>query len=190
MWWDVNKITRTLNILVSFYNRLWWRLSSYTATFMAWLWKRLQLVIGFIEHLELASTSSSKHHGSAQSTVQYNTHHFFSVYCVFTSLVVAASNGVHSTSSRFPKSPSASATAILVSPTFSNNHWSSSCGWQTVDQFVWVSGLPLGLLTTFYLALLFSADKYLILLSNAPSLTRKRVCSLQWNHSLIPITIL
>jgi hypothetical protein len=68
--------------------------------------------------------------------------------------------------------------------------WSSSCGRQTVDQFVWVSGLPLGPLTRFYLVLLFSADKYLILLSKASSLTRKRVCSLQCNHSLVPITIL
>jgi hypothetical protein len=61
---------------------------------------------------------------------------------------------------------------------------SSSCGRQSVDQFVWVSGLPLGPLTRFYLALLFSADIYLILLSKASSLTRKRVCSLQCNHSL------
>jgi hypothetical protein len=44
---------------------------------------------------------------------------------------------------------------------------SSSCGRQTVDQFVWVSGLPLGPLTRFYLALLFSADNYLIILSRA-----------------------
>jgi hypothetical protein len=53
------------------------------------------------------------------------------------------------------------------------------------DQFVWVSGLPLGPLTTFYLALLFSADNYLNLLYKASSLTRKRVCSLQYNHSLV-----
>jgi hypothetical protein len=53
--------------------------------------------------------------------------------------------------------------------------WSSSCGRQSVDQFVWVSGLPLGPLTRFYLALLFSSDNYLILLSKASSLTRKRV---------------
>jgi hypothetical protein len=44
-------------------------------------------------------------------------------------------------------------------------------------------------LTRFYLALLFSSDNYLILLSKASSLTRKRVCSLQRNHSLAPITI-
>jgi hypothetical protein len=69
--------------------------------------------------------------------------------------------------------------------------WSwSSCGRQSVDQFVWVSGLPLGPLTRFYLALLFSADKYVIILSKASSLTRKRVCSLQCNHSLVPITVL
>jgi hypothetical protein len=68
--------------------------------------------------------------------------------------------------------------------------WSSSCGRQSVDQFVWVSGLPMGPLTRFYLALLFSSDNYLILLSKASSLTRKRVCSLHCNHSLVPITIL
>jgi hypothetical protein len=68
--------------------------------------------------------------------------------------------------------------------------WSSSCGRQSVDQFVWVLGLPLGPLTRFYLVLLFSADKYLILLSKASSLTRKRVCSLQCTHSVVPITIL
>jgi hypothetical protein len=68
--------------------------------------------------------------------------------------------------------------------------WSSYCGRQTVGQFVWVSGLPLGPLTRFYLVLFFSADNYLIILSKASSLTRKRVCSLQWNHSLVPITIL
>jgi hypothetical protein len=33
--------------------------------------------------------------------------------------------------------------------------WSSSCGRQSVNQFVWLSGLPLGSLTRFYLALLF-----------------------------------
>jgi hypothetical protein len=64
--------------------------------------------------------------------------------------------------------------------------WSwSSYGRQSVAQFVWVSGLPLGSLTRFYLALLSSSDSYFILLSKAPSLTRKRVCSLQRNHSLV-----
>jgi hypothetical protein len=38
--------------------------------------------------------------------------------------------------------------------------WSSSCGRQSVDQFIWVSGLPLGPLTRFYLALLSSSDNY------------------------------
>jgi hypothetical protein len=65
------------------------------------------------------------------------------------------------------------------------DYWSCSCGRQSVDQFVWVSGLPLGPLTRFYLALLFSADNYFILLPKASSLTRKRVCSLQCNHSLV-----
>jgi hypothetical protein len=45
--------------------------------------------------------------------------------------------------------------------------------------------LPLGPLTRFYLALLSSSDNYFILLSKASSLTRKRVCSLQCNHSLV-----
>jgi hypothetical protein len=67
--------------------------------------------------------------------------------------------------------------------------WSSSCGRQSVDQFVWVLGLHLGPLTRFYFALLLSADNYLILVSKASSLTRKRICSLQCNHSLVPITI-
>jgi hypothetical protein len=64
--------------------------------------------------------------------------------------------------------------------------WSwSSCGRQSVDQFVWVSGLPLGPLPRFYLALLSSSENYFILLWNTPSLTRKRVCSVQCNHSLV-----
>jgi hypothetical protein len=37
----------------------------------------------------------------------------------------------------------------------------------------------------FYLALLTSSDNYFFLLSKAPSLTRKRGCSLQCNHSLV-----
>jgi hypothetical protein len=63
--------------------------------------------------------------------------------------------------------------------------WSSSCGRQSVDQFLWVSGLPLGPLTRFYLALPSLSDSYFILLSKVPSLMRKRVCSLQCNHSLV-----
>jgi hypothetical protein len=66
------------------------------------------------------------------------------------------------------------------------SRWSwSSCGRQSANQFVWVSGLPLGPLARFYLPLLSSVDKYFILLSKAPSLTRKQVCSLQCNHSLV-----
>jgi hypothetical protein len=42
--------------------------------------------------------------------------------------------------------------------------WSSSCGRQSVDQFVWVSGLVLGALTRFYLTLIFSSGNYFILL--------------------------
>jgi hypothetical protein len=56
---------------------------------------------------------------------------------------------------------------------------------QSVDHFVWVSGLPLGPLTRFYIALFSSSDNYFIFLSKAPSLMRKRVCSLQCNHSLV-----
>jgi hypothetical protein len=48
-----------------------------------------------------------------------------------------------------------------------------------------VSDLPLGPLTRFYLALLSSSENYFILLSKAPSLTRRRVCSLQCNHTLV-----
>jgi hypothetical protein len=48
-------------------------------------------------------------------------------------------------------------------------------------------GLPYGIFDQILSS--FSADKYLILLSKASSLTRKRVCSLQCNHSLVPITI-
>jgi hypothetical protein len=51
-------------------------------------------------------------------------------------------------------------------------------------------GLPLGPLIRFYLPLLSSSDNYFILLSKVPSLMRKRVCSLQCNHLLVPITIL
>jgi hypothetical protein len=61
----------------------------------------------------------------------------------------------------------------------------SSCGRQSVAQCVWVSGLPLGPLTRFYLALLTSSDNYFFLISKAPSLTRKRVCSLQCNRSIV-----
>jgi hypothetical protein len=63
--------------------------------------------------------------------------------------------------------------------------WGSSCGRHLVYQFVWVSVVPLGPLTRFYLALLSSSDNYFILISKAPSLTRKRACSLQRNHSLV-----
>jgi hypothetical protein len=62
---------------------------------------------------------------------------------------------------------------------------SSSCGRQTVDQYVWVSGLPLGPLTRFYISPLLSFDNYFILLPTASSLKRKWVCSLQCLHSLV-----
>jgi hypothetical protein len=63
--------------------------------------------------------------------------------------------------------------------------WSSSCGWQSVNQFVWVSGLPLGILDQILSCSSFSSDNYFSLRSKASSLTRERVCSLQCNHSLV-----
>jgi hypothetical protein len=48
------------------------------------------------------------------------------------------------------------------------------CDRQSVGQFVWVSSLPMGPLTRFYLVLLFSADSYLIILPKASSLTRRQ----------------
>jgi hypothetical protein len=61
----------------------------------------------------------------------------------------------------------------------------SEFGVLAADQFVWVSGLPLGPLTRYYLVLLFPFDNYFILFPTAFSLTRKRVCSLQCLHSLV-----
>jgi hypothetical protein len=60
--------------------------------------------------------------------------------------------------------------------------WSSSCGRQSVDQFVLASDLPLGTMARFYTSLLFSFDNYFVVLSRAPSLRRGRVCSLQCNR--------
>jgi hypothetical protein len=62
---------------------------------------------------------------------------------------------------------------------------SCSCVRQTVDQFVLVSGLPLGPMTRFYLSPLFSSVSYFILLPTASSLTRRRVCSLECLHSMV-----
>jgi hypothetical protein len=63
--------------------------------------------------------------------------------------------------------------------------------WPTVSRPVRLGiGPPFGTLDQIYLDLLFSAENYLIILPKASSLTRKRVCSLQCNHSLVPITIL
>jgi hypothetical protein len=59
--------------------------------------------------------------------------------------------------------------------------WSWSWS-QSVDQFVWVLGLPLGPLTRFYLVLFFFFRLTITLFF---FLTRKRVCSLQFNHSLV-----
>jgi hypothetical protein len=85
----------------------------------------------------------------------------------------------------FPSGHVVRSSTVTLSMTVRNRSWSSSCGRHSVDQFVWVSGLPFGPLTRFYLTLLYSSDNYFILLSKAPSLTRKRVCSLQCNHSIV-----
>jgi hypothetical protein len=63
--------------------------------------------------------------------------------------------------------------------------WSTSCGRQPVDQFVLVSGLSLGLMTRCYLSLLFSYENYFVVVPRVPSLTRGRVCSLQYNRWLV-----
>jgi hypothetical protein len=65
-----------------------------------------------------------------------------------------------------------------------SNELSLSYGQRSVDQFVLVSGSPLGPMTRFYPFLslvtiaMFSSCK-------APSLTRGRVCSLECLHSLV-----
>jgi hypothetical protein len=46
--------------------------------------------------------------------------------------------------------------------------WSSSCGWQSVNQYFWVSGLPLGPLTRFYLSLLFRLTVTLFFVRRRP----------------------
>jgi hypothetical protein len=63
--------------------------------------------------------------------------------------------------------------------------WSSSCGRQTVDQFVLVSGLPLGPMTRFIFLFFFKLKITFILFPMASSLTRKWVCSLECLHSLV-----
>jgi hypothetical protein len=61
---------------------------------------------------------------------------------------------------------------------------SSSCGRQSVDQFVLVSGSPLGPMTRFYL---FSSFVWQLFCCScrAPSLTRGRVCNLHCNRWLV-----
>jgi hypothetical protein len=65
------------------------------------------------------------------------------------------------------------------------NSYNSSCGRQSVDQFVLVSGLPLGPMTRFYLSLLFSFGNYFAVLPRASSLRRGWVCRLQCNRWLV-----
>jgi hypothetical protein len=56
----------------------------------------------------------------------------------------------------------------------------------TVSQPVCLGiGPPFGTLDQILSCSSFSSDNYFILRSKAPSLTRKRVCSLQCNHSLV-----
>jgi hypothetical protein len=58
--------------------------------------------------------------------------------------------------------------------------------WLTVSQPVCLGiGPPFGILDQILSCSSFSCDNYFILRSKAPSLTRKRVCSLQCNHSLV-----
>jgi hypothetical protein len=131
------------------------------------------LIIGYTERY------NSSRICTLYKSLYCSTHKLF---CLFTShCLITASNNVDSSVSVLYSYWLMTVTQLSSSSSFSQ---------QSVDQFVWVSGLPLGPLTRFYLALLSSSDNYLILLSKAPSLTRKRVCSLQCNHSLVPITIL
>jgi hypothetical protein len=62
---------------------------------------------------------------------------------------------------------------------------SSSCGRQTVDQFVLVSGLPLGPMTRFIFLFFFRLTITFIIFPMASSLTRKRVCSSDCLQSLV-----
>jgi hypothetical protein len=79
---------------------------------------------------------------------------------------------------------------VSVHPLPNTNSWRSgvwvrsSCGWQSVNQFIWVSGLPLGPLTRFYLALLFRLTVTLFFVRRCP-LWRENGSSLQCNHSLV-----
>jgi hypothetical protein len=63
--------------------------------------------------------------------------------------------------------------------------WSSSCGRQSVDQFVLGIGPPFGTHDQTFSCSFFSVDSYVLLVTRAPSLTRGRVCSLQCNRSLV-----
>jgi hypothetical protein len=62
--------------------------------------------------------------------------------------------------------------------------WSSSCGRQSVDQFILASGSPLGPMTRF-LSFFVLFDNYFVVIPRAPSLTRGRVCNLQCNRCLV-----
>jgi hypothetical protein len=61
---------------------------------------------------------------------------------------------------------------------------SLSYGWWSVNQFVLVSGSPLGPMTRFYPYPFFS-DNCFVVLPRVPSLTRGRVCNLQCNPWLV-----
>jgi hypothetical protein len=74
---------------------------------------------------------------------------------------------------RISAMPSASVFTLILVPagncatTPLSCSWSWSCGRQSVDQYVWVSGLLFGPLTRFYLALL-SCNNYVVLHSMRP----------------------
>jgi hypothetical protein len=80
-----------------------------------------------------------------------------------------------------PARPSVGLTDLPSVSRLSNSRWSSSCGRRSDDQFVLVSGSPLGPMTRFF----FSFDNYFVALPRAPSPMRGRVCNLQCNRCLV-----
>jgi hypothetical protein len=74
---------------------------------------RPELVTDLLDTCSLQLQLATAVHGSTQSTIHYSMHIFFPFSCVFTSLLVTASNGGCSLSSGFLNCSRASATAIL-----------------------------------------------------------------------------
>jgi hypothetical protein len=66
------------------------------------------LVIGFTDHLQIVTTSNYSSVANSRSAVWYSRHLIFSVCCVFTGILVAASNGGCSLYSGFANYPHAS----------------------------------------------------------------------------------